>query len=63
MNTIAIVRIAFVVSLILSLAACASKPEPRQPGVDINLGPFGPRIQISGIDHNDSTPVGVDIDR
>lgn len=57
-----VVRLALAAALV-SLAACASKPEPAQPGVDINLGPFGPRIQVSGLDHDDTTPARVNIGR
>ena len=60
MNMPAVVRLVLAATLV-SLTACASKPEPAQPGVDINLGPFGPRIQVSGLDHDDATPARVNI--
>lgn len=56
-------KLAAVSLVVLCAASCASKPEPRQPGIDINLGPFGPRIQVSGLDNDDSTPASVNIDR
>ncbi len=63
MSASSLIKLAAVALVALCAASCASKPEPRQPGIDINLGPFGPRIQVSGLDHDDSTPASVNIDR
>lgn len=50
--------------LALLLAACATDREPpRSSDIDINTGPFGPRVRIGGIDQDDSTPVSVRIGR
>ena len=47
----------------VALTACASKPKPKEPGIHIDGGLFGPKIDITGIDNDDSTPVSMNIGR
>ncbi len=61
MKTITLAKLAALALAALTAVSCASKPEPAEPGIDINLGPFGPRIRVSGLDHNDETPASVKV--
>ena len=61
MKTVPLAKLAALALAALTAVSCASKPEPAEPGVDINLGPFGPRIRVSGLDHDDATPASVKV--
>jgi hypothetical protein len=46
----------------LVLAACTPHVERTSDGLNVNSIPFGPRVQIGGLD-DDNRPVTVDVDR